>query len=60
MRISQTQAFYMLIGNRTICSMTKTIAEIYKEAHDEDGFLYITYASQEMFGADDLVILRRH
>lgn len=30
--------------------MTKTMAEIYKENKDEDGFLFITYASQEMFG----------
>ena len=30
--------------------MSKSMAEIYKENKDEDGFLYITYASQEMFG----------
>lgn len=50
MHISQTQAFYLIINNRTLASMTKTMAEIYKENKDEDGFLFITYASQEMFG----------
>jgi len=50
MRVQQTQAFYLIINNRTLASMTKTMAEIYKENKDEDGFLYVTYASQEMFG----------
>ena len=50
MRVGQTQAFYLIINNKTLASMTKTMAEIYKENKDEDGFLYVTYASQEMFG----------
>lgn len=50
MRLGPTQAFYLLINNRSIASMSKTIAEVYLESHDEDGFLYVTYASQEMFG----------
>ena len=58
MHIGQTQAFYMIITNRTLASMTKSMAEIYKENKDEDGFLYITYASQEMFGAVKLSTFR--
>jgi hypothetical protein len=30
--------------------MSKTMLEIYNEHADVDGFLYVTYASQEVFG----------
>ncbi|KAI1287671.1 Microtubule-associated proteins 1A/1B light chain 3C [Halotydeus destructor] len=50
MQISSTQAFYLIVNNKSMASMSKTLAEVYRENRDEDGFLYITYASQEMFG----------
>lgn len=50
MHLGPTQAFYLLINNKNMASMSKTIAEVYLENKDEDGFLYVTYASQEMFG----------
>ncbi|XP_035207933.1 microtubule-associated proteins 1A/1B light chain 3C-like, partial [Stegodyphus dumicola] len=50
MHLGQNQAFYLLMNNRSIASMSKTLAEVYLESKDEDGFLYVTYASQEMFG----------
>ncbi|GFS66468.1 hypothetical protein TNIN_255911 [Trichonephila inaurata madagascariensis] len=50
MHLGANQAFYLLINNRSIASMSKTVAEVYLESKDEDGFLYVTYASQEMFG----------
>jgi microtubule-associated protein 1 light chain len=53
MQLNSTQAFYLIINNRSMANMTKTLAEIYKENKDEDGFLYVTYASQEMFGSLD-------
>ncbi|GIZ02635.1 hypothetical protein CEXT_377441 [Caerostris extrusa] len=50
MHLGANQAFYLLINNKSIASMSKTVAEVYLENKDEDGFLYVTYASQEMFG----------
>lgn len=35
--------------------MSKTLTEVYRENKDDDGFLYVTYASQEMFGQQALV-----
>ncbi|XP_054840837.1 microtubule-associated proteins 1A/1B light chain 3C [Eublepharis macularius] len=50
MGLSSTQAFYLLVNNKSLASMSLTLAEIYQDYKDEDGFIYMTYASQEMFG----------
>lgn len=49
--LTATQAFYLLVNNQTLPCPSLTILEIYNDNKDEDGFLYMTYASQEMFGA---------
>ncbi|XP_048341286.1 microtubule-associated proteins 1A/1B light chain 3C [Sphaerodactylus townsendi] len=50
MGLSSTHAFYLLVNNKSLASMSLTLAEIYQDYKDEDGFVYMTYASQEMFG----------
>lgn len=52
LRLSSTQAIFLMINNRSIASLSKTVLEVYRESHDPDGFLYMTYASQEAFGSD--------
>ncbi|KAK7930420.1 hypothetical protein WMY93_006815 [Mugilogobius chulae] len=51
MALLPSQAFYLLINNSGLPSMSLTMAQVYKEHQDEDGFVYMTYASQEMFGS---------
>ncbi|KAF3852653.1 hypothetical protein F7725_006008 [Dissostichus mawsoni] len=47
--LTMTQ-FVTIISNSGLASMSLTMAQVYKDHQDEDGFLYMTYASQEMFG----------
>ncbi|KAF9411934.1 hypothetical protein HW555_009408 [Spodoptera exigua] len=52
-RIKPNQALYLIINNKSMLSMSLTMAQAYDNYGDEDGFLYITYASQEVFGYKD-------
>ncbi|KAL0818967.1 hypothetical protein ABMA28_008260 [Loxostege sticticalis] len=52
-RMKPNQALYLIINNRSMLSMSLTMAQAYENYGDEDGFLYITYASQEVFGYQD-------
>ncbi|XP_032998409.1 microtubule-associated proteins 1A/1B light chain 3C-like [Lacerta agilis] len=48
--LTATQAFYLLVDNKTLPTLSLTVSEIYEANKDDDGFLYITYASQDTFG----------
>ncbi|XP_015907027.1 microtubule-associated proteins 1A/1B light chain 3C [Parasteatoda tepidariorum] len=48
--VKSTQTFYLMLKNHTVVSMSRTMAEVYCQYKDDDGFLYATYASQEMYG----------
>lgn len=39
MALLPSQAFYLLINNRGLASMSLTMAQVYKQHQDEDGFL---------------------
>lgn len=50
MKIGPSKALFLLVNNRSMVSLSKSLAEIYCENRHHDGFLYVTYASQEVFG----------
>jgi len=52
LQLHPSQAIYILVNNQTLPSMSKSMAEIYKEHQDEDSFFYFTYVSEDVFGLD--------
>lgn len=50
MQLRETHAIYFMVDERTLVSLGASISEIYSSHADADGFLYLTYASQDMFG----------
>ncbi|XP_060935946.1 microtubule-associated proteins 1A/1B light chain 3C [Limanda limanda] len=49
--LESTQALFLLVAERSMSCMSSSMGDVYSRHSDTDGFLYITYASQEMFGA---------
>uniref|UniRef100_A0A8C4TUN0 Microtubule associated protein 1 light chain 3 gamma n=1 Tax=Falco tinnunculus TaxID=100819 RepID=A0A8C4TUN0_FALTI len=46
--LASSQTFFLLVNDKGLPNMAITMQELYRDHRDEDGFLYLTYASQEM------------
>lgn len=50
LNIDSTQTIFIFINNNIIPSNAMTINEVYNKYADKDGFLYVTYSAQQVFG----------
>jgi microtubule-associated protein 1 light chain len=51
LQLGPNHALDLLVNNRSMLSLSLTLAEVYSAHAGPDGFLYVTYASQEVFGS---------
>ena len=49
--LNQAESFFLFSSGGVMVTMSSTVQELYAANMDNDGFLYIEYASQETFGA---------
>ena len=50
LNLDQKEALFFLVNGKTSLTGDLTMLEIYKKYKDEDGFLYVAYASEIIWG----------
>lgn len=49
-KLDPTESIFLLVNDTYIPSNSATLADVYASHADQDGFLYITYSAQQVFG----------
>lgn len=48
--IDESQSLFVFINNSVLAPTSNTMANLYESYKDEDGFLYLTYCGENVFG----------
>lgn len=49
-KIDDIQSLFFFVNENVLVNTSETMMNIYKDNKDEDGFLYLTYCSENVFG----------
>ena len=50
LEIDEKEGIFLLLNGKNTLTQNETMGEIHKKYKDKDGFLYISYASEEVWG----------
>jgi len=49
-KLEEAQALFIFVDDSTLAATSQTIGNLYQRHKDEDGFLYMIYCSENVFG----------
>lgn len=49
--LKNSESLFLTVAGNNFPSMSRTLASVYLEYQDADGFLYVTYSSQPVWGS---------